>query len=228
MDFQRYIKNMDTFSREQIEICLKKQVAVIGCGGLGGYVISALARFGIGSLILVDGDIFVESNLNRQLFSKNDTLGKNKALSAKEAIAEINPDVDVIAISENLTIENASGIMENCDIAVDCLDNIPSRLVLQNTCKALGIPFIHGAIDGFLGQVSVVFPDDNTLDELYLELTADIGFHESQGNPGFTTMLIGAIQAAETIKLLTGISKEREKKLIIADLLNMEFDIVTM
>jgi molybdopterin/thiamine biosynthesis adenylyltransferase len=191
-------------------------------------VISALARFGIGSLILVDGDTFVDSNLNRQLFSNSDTLGKNKALSAKEALAKINPDVEVTAIPENLNMENASEILKNSDVVVDCLDNIPSRLVLQNACKALEIPLIHGAIDGFFGQVSVVFPDDNTLDELYTEVATDAEPHESQGNPGFTPMLIGAIQAAEAIKLLTGMTKQCERKLIIADLLNMEFDNVNI
>ena len=226
MDFERYIKNLGAFSRDQIETCLKKQVAVIGCGGLGGYVISALARFGVGKLILADGDIFVDSNLNRQLFCTVETLGKNKAVSAMEALAKINPNVKVDAVAENLTEKNSGGILAGSDAVVDCLDNIPSRLLLQRSCNTLGAPLIHGAIDGFFGQVSVIFPGDNTLSELYPVENAE--FPDSQGNPGFTPMLIAAIQAAETIKLLAGMTKRRKRQLITADLLFMDFDTVIL
>ena len=226
MDFERYVKNMDAFSRDQIESCLKKQVAVVGCGGLGGYVISALARFGVGKLILVDGDVFSISNLNRQLFCTTETLGENKAVSAMEALEKINPDVKVTAITENLGCNNAGEVLTGSDAVVDCLDNIPSRLLLYRVCSALGIPLVHGAIDGFFGQVSVIYPGDNTLAELYPDESA--GSSDSQGNPGFTPMLIAAIQAAETIKLLTGVLRRTERQLIAADLLRMEFDTIVL
>jgi len=217
---------MDSFSRDQIETCQKKQVAVIGCGGLGGYVISALARFGVGRLVIVDGDVFVPSNLNRQLFSTAETIGKSKAASAKEALRAINPDVSVIAVTENLTEKNAASLLSGSDAVVDCLDNIPTRLILQRYCCDNGITLVHGAIDGFFGQVSVIYPGDNTLNLLY----SDIGAKPSgsQGNPGFTAMLTGAIQAAETIKLLTGITNRGERRLITVDLLQMELDNSTL
>ena len=93
----RYSRNMEMLTLEENISLRSKKIAVIGCGGLGGYIIEMLARLGVGTLAVADGDVFEESNLNRQLLSDTGVIGKNKALQAKIRISTINPDTDVVA-----------------------------------------------------------------------------------------------------------------------------------
>ncbi|MBP8653810.1 MAG: ThiF family adenylyltransferase, partial [Proteocatella sp.] len=99
----RYSRNMEMLTLEENISLRSKKIAVIGCGGLGGYIIEMLARLGVGTLAVADGDVFEESNLNRQLLSDTGVIGKNKALQAKIRISTINPDTEVIAFDRNLT-----------------------------------------------------------------------------------------------------------------------------
>ncbi|NMR95787.1 HesA/MoeB/ThiF family protein, partial [Vibrio parahaemolyticus] len=100
---ERYLRNMQMLSMEENESLSKYKGCVIGCGGLGGYIIELLARLGIGTISAVDGETFEETNLNRQLFSTMNNLGQNKALAAKLRVNEINPLVKVNSISTNIT-----------------------------------------------------------------------------------------------------------------------------
>ena len=217
-DFERYSRNMQAFSREEVEAMHEKSVCVIGCGGLGGYVAMSLARFGIGRLVLADGDVFAASNLNRQLFCKETNLGKNKALEAKSALAEINSETRIRVYAHMLTEENCGEIIAGCDVAVDCLDNIPARILLEAGCKDAGIPLIHGAIGGFYGQVCCVFPGDDVLSALYGG-RASAPADNAAGNPPFTPQLVAAWQCSEALKLLAGRKDVLRKKLLIIDLL---------
>jgi molybdopterin/thiamine biosynthesis adenylyltransferase len=217
-DFTRYIRNTNSFSREEVELVRKKSVCVAGCGGLGGYVAMSLARFGIGRLGLIDGDVFEPSTLNRQLFCTEAHLGKSKAMEAKLAIESINSETLTEAYIERLTEENGDSLLRGFDAVVDCLDNTESRLILENCCEALDIPFIHGAIGGFYGQVSCVFPGDRAMSALYAGSRGRSGMDEA-GNPPFTPQLVAAIQCSETLKLLTGKGETLRKKLLLIDLL---------
>src|SRR5690606_26423944 len=114
------------------------RVIVVGCGGLGGMVIECLARVGVGHLRVVDGDVFEETNLNRQLLSSTMNLGRSKTLAAYQRVLAVNPLVEVDTVQADLTDESALGLLADCDAAVDCLDNIPSRLVLQQAAKVAG------------------------------------------------------------------------------------------
>lgn len=219
-DFTRYIRNTNSFTREEVELVRTKSACIIGCGGLGGYVAMSLARFGIGKLGLVDGDAFELSNLNRQLFATEANLGKSKCLEAKLALSTINSEVETVAYVERLTGENYERLLCGYDVVVDCLDNPESRITLEKGCEALGVPFIHGAIGGFYGQVCCVFPGDSTMSVLYAGRKSGAGSRANEaGNPPFTPQLVAAIQCAEVLKLLTGKGELLRKKLLLIDLL---------
>ena len=224
-DFARYARNMNAFSREDVQAVRSKSVCIVGCGGLGGYVAMSLARFGVGKLILVDNDVFDISNLNRQLFCTETNLGKSKALEAQAALSLVNSDVEIIAYTELLTRSNGVRILAGCDAAVDCLDTVRSRLTLEECCEAAGVPFVHGAIGGFYGQVCSVFPGDGVMAKLYGG-NEDKTPNTQSGNPSFTAQLVAALQCGETIKLLTGKGALLRPKLLLTDLLHNQFQTI--
>ena len=201
---ERYLRNHDAISEEEQAFLSTKRVLVVGCGGLGGMVIECLARIGVGYLRVVDGDVFEESNLNRQLLSSRMNLGRPKILAAQQRVMAVNPLVVVDAVQAELTVENARELLGECDVAVDCLDNIPARLVLQEAAKEAGIPVVHGAVAGWLGRICVIQPGEDLLTLLYPEPDEMRGEERLAGTLSFTAALTASWQSAETVKLLLG------------------------
>ena len=163
----RYARNVPALSEAECELLQRKRVLVVGCGGLGGHLIDMLARIGIGSLRVVDGDAFEPSNLNRQLLSEVSLLGVGKAQTAAERVRRVNPNVAVHAVGEFLTEENAAALLTDCDAVLDGLDNIQSRQILANACEHAGIPLIYGAVNGWVAQAAISCPGDHLIDLLY-------------------------------------------------------------
>lgn len=226
---ERYTRNIGIFSEEDMEVLLKKRIAVIGCGGLGGYIIEMLARLGVEGLVVVDGDVFDPTNLNRQLLSDEKYIGTKKALRAKERVARINGAIKVDAFFEKLNRDNGRSILEGCDLIVDAVDDIKTRFLLQEFGEELDIPFIHGAIAGWYGQVTTIYPGDRTLDFIYPNAQGhDRGIESWLGNPSFTPALIASIQVAEAAKVLTGKGKPLRKELLYIDTLNHEYEKVQL
>jgi len=201
---ERYLRNHDAISESEQAILATKRVLVVGCGGLGGMVIECLARIGVGHLRVVDGDVFEESNLNRQLLSSTMNLGRPKVLAAQQRIMAVNPLVEVDAVQADLAAENAMELLAGCDVAVDCLDNIPARLVLQQAAKVAGVPVVHGAVAGWLGRICVIQPGEDLLSLLYPNPEEAQGEERQRGTLSFTAALTASWQAAETVKLLLG------------------------
>ncbi len=226
-DFERYRKNTTAFSEEEVRAAHQKSVCVVGCGGLGGHVIQTLARFGVGKLTLVDGDVFTHNNLNRQVFCRENNLGRNKALATKEALRDINSNVEVNARAEMLAEDNMRSIMAGHDIAMDCLDSAPARLLLERACAGAGIPFVHGAISGFFGQVSSVFPGDDTMQLLYGGKTKKKE-GETRGNPPFIPQITAAVQCSEALKILVQRGDILRRKLLLIDLFDNTFHTVEL
>lgn len=220
----RYIKNKMMFSEEDIVKLHKMRVCVIGCGGLGGYIIEMLGRLGVGQLTVIDGDVFDVTNLNRQLLSLENTIGLSKAKAAAQRMKHVNSEVVVtphhIFVREN----NVDLLIESHDIVVDALDNIESRRCIANACEALNIPFVHGAIAGWYGQVSTILPGDKTLDKLY-HTSAGRGNEAVLGNPSFTPALVAAVQVSETVKVLLGKGELLQNKVMHIDLLDNEINV---
>jgi len=200
---ERYQRNIETLSIEENNILWEKRVAVIGCGGLGGYCLEMLGRIGVGHITAVDGDIFVESNLNRQILSNTDTIGKSKAIIAEERMAQVNPKVTIKPVDLWLSKDNALCLLTGHDVVVDAMDNIPSRLLLAEACWELKIPLVHGAIAGWYGQVATIMPGERTMEKIYRQESKS-GIETRLGNPSFTPALVAAMQVAEVIKLLIG------------------------
>ena len=216
---ERYLRNHDAISEADQATLAIDRVLVVGCGGLGGMVIECLARIGVGHLRVVDGDVFEASNLNRQILCSTMNLNRPKTLAAKQRVMAVNPLVEVDAVQANLTVENATSLLADCDVAVDCLDNIPARLVLQEAAKNAGLPLVHGAVAGWCGQVCVVQPGEDLLSILYGDAREEQGEEVSAGTLSFTAVAVGALQAAEVVKLLLGKPGLRGE-LLVLDLLN--------
>jgi len=191
-------------------------VSVIGCGGIGGAAVEMLARMGVGSLRIIDSDVFDVSNINRQLMSSFSALRIPKVDVAVERIRTVNPFSRVEVYHEVFDEENASEIISGSDAVVDALDNITSRVIASMRCASEGIPFIHGAIHGSMGQVTVFREGSPSYEELFrlpsldLELTADVKARlrelSSETPPvlGPVPNITGCLQAAEVLKLITG------------------------
>ena len=220
---KRYARNITAISPEQLQALHSKKVCVVGGGGLGGYIVEILARIGILNITLIDNDVFDDNNLNRQLFSKESLLGKSKVAAAKERIAEVNSTVNLTTYNEMLTTDNAKSMLADHDLVMDALDNIQTRLMLMQTCKELGIPMVHGAIAGWHGQITSIFPGDDTLDLLYKNQDSEKGVEIELGNLPFTASTTASLQCAEAIKILTGKGSPIRNAVLQIDLLNNDY-----
>ncbi len=224
---ERYARNFDALTAEDQAVLAAKRVLVVGCGGLGGYVIECLARVGVGGLRIVDGDVFEVSNLNRQLLSSEMNLGKPKVLAAKHRVMAVNPLVFVEIFDQPLVESNALELLKECDVVVDALDNIPARLVLQKAAKEAGVVLVHGAVAGWWGQVCVIRPGEDLLSILYGEAHEERGEEAKTGTLSFTPALVGSLEAAETVKALLG-KPGLMGELLSVDLLNGTFERVKL
>ncbi len=214
----RYVRNLGTVGWDGQLRLLQATVAVVGCGGLGGWIIEGLARMGVGHLILVDCDAFEENNLNRQLLCTEETLGRSKALAARDRVALVNSAVQVTAHPVLATAENLPTLLAGAEIVADALDTIPLRLTLQEASAALGIPMVHGAIAGYVGQVTTVFPGDTGLRAIYgAGAVPERGIESRWGNPAATPMMVAAWQVQEVIKFLTGRGELLRHRLLYLD-----------
>lgn len=224
MTEERYERNR-IFTRDQQEELASKKAAVIGCGGLGGYLIEMLGRMGVGVIVAVDGDSFSMSNLNRQLYATELNLGSNKAFAAGQRMMRVNSEVYLEQVCEHLTAENAPKILEGCDVVLDGLDSVAGKLMLQKICKDLEIPLVHGAIGGWFGQVTTIFPGNDTLNLIYQEGQE---VSQEQGNPSFTPAVVAGIQVAEAAKVLLGYEDVLMRKMLFIDLLSGEVNRVEL
>ena len=223
---ERYLRNLNIFSSKDQARLLQSRACVVGLGGLGGYVTETLARLGIGALSIVDGDCFDESNLNRQLFSSEHNLSQTKTAAAVERILTINSAIVVQDYNNIMNSENVTSLLEQADIAIDCLDNIPNRFVLEKAAKKAGIPMVSAAVGGLSGQVLTIFPQDCGLEQVYGprdSQSTDTGSETSLGNLGFTVSLVASLECAEVVKILLKKDNVLRNQLLIIDLSDYTF-----
>jgi len=215
---RRYLRNLGTVGWDGQANLLRSTVAVVGLGGLGSNVLEALARMGVGRLILIDGDAFVDHNLNRQTLATEANLNVSKSEAAKARVATINSAVEVVTHAVEATPDNLPRLLESSNVVVDALDRLPTRLMLQETAQKLGIPLVHGAIGGMIGQVMTIFPGDEGLYALYgREEVPERGIEVERGCPTATPMMVGAWQAQEVMKILVGIGKPLCHRMLLMD-----------
>jgi molybdopterin/thiamine biosynthesis adenylyltransferase len=195
----RYTGNVRAFGAEgQIKL-LKSTVGVAGCGGLGETIAELCARLGIGKLVLCDGDSFDESNLNRQLFSTEDMIGRLKVECAAHRLKAVNSGIEVETHNIFINMDSISPIMGKCHLVIDALDNIGDRIMLQDWCSSSKIPMVHGAIGNTLMQVTTLMPGDATLDSIYGK---DGQGRIVAGNPAVTVFMCACLEVSEALKVL--------------------------
>lgn len=219
---ERHSRNIGALSKDDMEKLAASRVLVIGCGGLGGNIIEYLARAGVGALTVVDGDVFEESNLNRQILSTAGNIGQKKALAAAERVRAIDPSIDVTPVCDFFTKENASALMSDADLVVDALDNAAARLVLEDAAAEAGLAIVHGAICGWDLQAMLVPPGSGLLHQIYTEDYVPA----SKTSLSFTPAACASIEAAMAVRFLCGLENELDSALLVGSLADMSFDII--
>ncbi len=218
----RYSRQMliDGWSTEG-QLRLKSSTAFIaGAAGLGSPVSIYLAVAGVGTIVICDADTVELSNLNRQILHNDDRIDRSKAVSAEQTLSQLNPAVKTVPCADHLDEGNLERIIGHPDIVVDCLDNFETRYLINAYCLAHRIPFVHGAVHGFLGQVTFLRPPETPcLRCLFPEPPPKEVFPVVGATPG----IAGSIQAMEVVKFLTGIGTNLEGKLLFFDAEEMTF-----
>jgi molybdopterin-synthase adenylyltransferase len=224
----RYLRNREAISVKEQLTLFRSSIAVVGCGGLGGYVIEELARLGIGRIVAIDPDVFEEHNLNRQILSTVSLLGKPKVYAAFERVREINPAVTVLMIERYLKKENGQDMLMGTDAVIDALDTIPARLQMAEICHAMRIPLIHGSIGGWYGQLATQMRTKETVKKIYSRYRSEKGIEKELGNPSFTTAVIASLQVAEACKVLLNKDAVLTGKMLSVNLLDMDFTVISL
>ncbi len=230
---RRYARNGSTLDPAQQARLLASRVAVVGLGGLGGPLVEILARLGVGAMTLVDGDRFEETNLNRQILCTGQSLGHSKVLSAGRRLALVNPAVQVRLERHRLTAENAAALLAGAQLAMDCLDNLPDRFLLEAAARRTRIPLVSAAVGGSSGQLTVVHPEDSE----DLGLCAVYGPAQDAPRHGAETRLgtlpqivftLAGLAANEALKILLDSGSILRGRLLIVDLMDNRFEVLRL
>lgn len=205
----------------------RSRILIVGAGGLGSPVALYLASAGVGNIGIIDADKVSMGNLQRQIMHSTPDVGIPKVLSAKKKLESLNPNVNVTTYEYFLTDQNAAGIFADYDLIIDCTDNFDTRLLISDTCVAIGKPFIFGGVMRFSGQVFTHLPgtaDFRTFfgDEMP-ELTESC---ELTGILNSVVGVVGSLQATEAIKYIAGIGDLLTDKLLLFDAITMQFNIL--
>ena len=214
---------------------LASRVLVVGAGGLGSPVMLYLAAAGVGTIGVIDADVVDLSNLQRQIIHHTKDLGTPKVESAKAKIMAVNPDVAVETYHEFLTPANALSIIQGYDFIVSCTDNLAAKALVSDTCVAAGKAFSHGGISEWTGQTFTHVPGTADYRTIFGDAPSQSADSSEAGEPkavlgvlGAVAGMLGTIQAAETLKYLTGAGTLLTNRLLMFDALTMQFNLLTL
>ncbi len=206
---------------------LESSALVVGAGGLGSPALLYLAAAGVGKLGVVDMDTVELSNLQRQIIHRTDDLRRKKVFSAEEAITRLNPDCQVEAISERLTMDNVRDIIRSYDVALDGSDNFPTRFLVADCCRFENIALVSAATLRFEGQLMTMLPGKgNPCYRCYIPEPppSDLVLNcQEAGVLGAVVGAMGALQAVEALKILLGLSRLFSHRMLIYDALDGSF-----
>jgi adenylyltransferase/sulfurtransferase len=207
---------------------LDGRVLVVGAGGLGSPVLQYLAAAGVGTLGVADDDVVERSNLQRQVIHGDDDVGRPKVASAREALERLNPDVTVRTHETRVRKDNVGSLLAEYDLVVDCSDNFGTRYLVNDACTLAGVPFSHGAILRFEGQVTTFEADDGGPCYRCLFPSAPepgtVPDCATAGVLGVLPGTIGTIQATEAVKLLLGHGESLDGRFLIYDAADVTFE----
>ena len=227
---RRYLRNAGSLGFAGQKSLLQAKALLIGAGGLGGTIALLLARMGLGSLVIADGDSFSESNLNRQALSLEPNLGSKKVRVAQVEIAKINAATEVEGFEGFVAEKELSTLIKGVRVAIDALDNMPSRFRLADACRNAGVPLVHGAVAGFTGQVTTIYPEDIGFRAFYGDPrnTPEKGVEVELGNLAGIVSTIASLQVQEAVKVLTGLGRPLRNRLLFIDSLNGAAEIISL
>jgi len=214
------------------EKLLAARALVIGAGGLGSPVALYLASAGVGRITLCDDDAVDLTNLQRQIVHRTDAIGKKKVDSARTTLGAINPEVKVTALPERVGGGRLAALVAKADVVIDGCDNFATRHAVNRACVTAGKPLVSGAAVRFDGQIAV-FDARNRLSPCYHCLFPEEGENEEvrcavMGVFAPLVGIVGSIQAAEALKVLTGTGEPLVGRLLLVDALTMEMRIVRL
>ncbi len=228
----RYARHilLDEFGVEGQQSLLDAHAVIIGAGGLGSPAALYLAAAGVGKISLVDDDVVEISNLQRQILHGMASLDQPKALSGRRALNALNPDVQVVPITQRVDVAALIELLKGVSVVLDCCDNFATRHAINRACVANKLPLVSGAAIKFSGQISVydlrlphspcyhcLFPEADAAEELRCATT---------GVLGPLVGMVGSVQAAEAIKLLVGMGQPLLGRLLAVDALRMQWDTI--
>jgi len=200
----------------------QSHVVVAGLGGLGSPASIYLASAGIGHLTLVDCDLVELSNLNRQVLYWEEDIGEKKPLSAARKLAKLNPTINITPLFEKITEDNVRGIIKGANVVIDGMDNFETRFIVNSGCVAEGVPFIHGGVYGFLGEITTIIPGETPcLACIFPTAPKREGLFPVFGT---TPAFIAALQVAEAIKLLAGFGDLLSNRMLYVNGSAVEFN----
>lgn len=218
---------LDEIGIEGQEKLLAAHALVIGAGGLGSPAAYYLASAGIGKITLVDNDTVDLTNLQRQILHTTERVGQPKAESGRQALAQINPEVEVQALAERVAGERLAELVSQASVVLDCTDNFATRHAINHACVANKVPLVSGAAIRFDGQVSVFDPRGGDAPCYACLFAPEQQFEEvlcsTMGVFAPLVGIIGTMQAAEALKLVAGIGESLAGRLLLLDARNMEW-----
>ncbi len=230
----RYLRNMRTYGPAAQARFLRSRVALAGLGGLGGHLLELLARAGVGALAAADGDVFEESNLNRQTLCLADGLGQAKAEAARLRASAVNPAMDCVVRAGFLDQQGFSELVQGADLVLDALGGVAPRLLLRRAAAQAGVPLLTAAVAGTSGYVALVRPGDPSPTD-YFGTGADEAKPPAEvllGTPPPTVALAAALQAAQALAFLSDQGSTEGSglagKMLLFDLADMTFATVSL
>lgn len=218
---------LDDIGIEGQEKILAAHALIIGAGGLGSPAAFYLASAGIGKITLVDNDTVDLTNLQRQILHTTERIGHSKAQSGKQTLAQINPEVEVIALAERVEGERLDELVREATVVLDCSDNFATRHAVNRACIGHKTPLVSGAAIRFDGQISVFDPRSGDAPCYACLFPPDQEFEEvrcaTMGVFAPLVGIIGAMQAAEALKIIAGIGESLAGRLLLLDARSMEW-----
>ncbi len=201
-------------------------VLVVGLGGLGSPASQYLTAAGVGRIGLCDRDVVSITNLNRQTLYGHSLLGRPKIEEACKRLGDLAPSTTFELWPDGLTADNAADIVARYDLVVDCCDNHATRFLIDDICRSLGKPWVYGSIGAFQGRASTFLPGSDGFAKLYPDRDALCATPPSAGGViGAVPGIIGAVEAAEAVKLICGFGTTLAGRLLAIDVKNMIFNV---
>ena len=227
IDFEKYKRHflIDDFSAEEQRSLKNGKVLVIGAGGLGSPVLLYLSGAGVGQVGIVENDSITLSNLHRQILYTREDIGKRKIMRAADRMKSLNDDCRIIVFEEWWSETNAFNIAENFDLIIDCSDNHSSRYLTDKVSRTKNIPFVYGAIHDLEGQLAVFnYKKGKSYKDVFPK--KDQAANKPVGVIGPLAGVIGSLQAAEAIKILTGVGEVLSDKMLFISLKHNRYQIM--